>query len=197
MHRNDFVRQLSSPGGDRRPSRRMHIDIPLLIILLILCGIGLAVLYSASGENLFYVERQATFMVIGLISMIFMAQFPPRGWERYAMLIYFGGLLALIAVLFVGVGAKGAQRWLDLGVTRFQPSELMKIAVPMMLSAFLSKLLTTLNHLIRLSWWATPCPDCRTASQYLKVLPVLSGVRARNYSNWIQHCIREAAALPY
>jgi len=117
----------------------MHIDIPLLIILLILCGIGLAVLYSASGENLFYVERQATFMVIGLISMIFMAQFPPRGWERYAMLIYFGGLLALIAVLFVGVGAKGAQRWLDLGVTRFQPSELMKIAVPMMLSAFLSK----------------------------------------------------------
>ncbi len=139
MHRNDFVRQLNSPGGDRRPSRVMHIDIPLLLILLALCSIGLTVLYSASGESIFYVKRQATFMLIGLFSMLAIAQFQPRVWERWSSFIYICGLLSLVAVLFFGVGAKGAQRWLDLGVTRFQPSELMKIAVPMTLASYLSK----------------------------------------------------------
>ena len=138
MHRNDFVRQLNNPGGDRRPSRVLHLDIPLLLLLLTLCGIGLTVLYSASGQSIFYVKRQATFMLVGLFSMLLMAQFKPRFWERGSLLIYIGGLLSLIAVLFFGVGAKGAQRWLDLGFTRFQPSELMKIAVPMMVSAYLS-----------------------------------------------------------
>jgi rod shape determining protein RodA len=138
MHRNDFVRQLNNPGGDRRPSRVLHIDIPLLLLLLTLCGIGLTVLYSASGQSIFYVKRQATFMMVGLFAMLVMAQFKPRFWERGSLLIYIGGLLSLIAVLFFGVGAKGAQRWLDLGFTRFQPSELMKIAVPMMVSAYLS-----------------------------------------------------------
>jgi rod shape determining protein RodA len=139
MHRNDFVRQLNSPGGDRRPSRIMHIDIPLLLILMALCSIGLAVLYSASAESIFYVKRQATFMLIGLFAMIGIAQFQPRLWERWSMFIYLCGLLSLVAVLFFGVGAKGAQRWLDLGVTRFQPSELMKIAVPMTLASYLGK----------------------------------------------------------
>tara|TARA_B110000967_G_scaffold207276_1_gene256194 strand:- start:1054 stop:2055 length:1002 start_codon:yes stop_codon:yes gene_type:complete len=97
------------------------------------------VLYSASGQSIFYVKRQATFMLVGLLSMLVMAQFKPRFWERGSMLIYVGGLLSLAAVLFFGVGAKGAQRWLDFGFTRFQPSELMKIAVPMMVSAYLSK----------------------------------------------------------
>ena len=139
MYKGDFVRQLNSPGGDRRPSRAMHIDIPLLLILTALCSVGLAVLYSASGESIFYVKRQATFMLIGLFSMIGIAQFKPRLWERWSIFIYLCGLMSLVAVLFFGVGAKGAQRWLDLGVTRFQPSELMKIAVPMTLASYLSK----------------------------------------------------------
>jgi len=139
MHRNDFVRQLSSPGGDRRPSRILNIDFPLLLILMALCSIGLAVLYSASAESIFYVKRQATFMLIGLFAMIAIAQFQPRLWERWSILIYLCGLLSLVAVLFFGVGAKGAQRWLDLGITRFQPSELMKIAVPMALASYLGK----------------------------------------------------------
>ena len=138
MHRNDFVRQLSNPGGDRRRARAMHIDIPLLLILLILCGIGLAVLYSASGESISYIKRQATFMLVGLVSMIAIAQLTPRFWQRWSIFIYLSGLLSLVVVLYFGVGAKGAQRWLDLGFTRFQPSELMKIAVPMMISAYLS-----------------------------------------------------------
>jgi rod shape determining protein RodA len=139
MHRNDFVRQLNSPGGDRRPSRILNIDLPLLSILIALCSIGLEVLYSASAESIFYVKRQATFMSIGLFAMIVIAQFQPRLWERWSILIYLCGLLSLVAVLFFGVGAKGAQRWLDLGITRFQPSELMKIAVPMTLASYLGK----------------------------------------------------------
>jgi rod shape determining protein RodA len=139
MHRNDFVRQLNNPGGDRRPSRILNIDFPLLFILIALCSIGLAVLYSASAESIFYVKRQATFMLIGLFAMIVIAQFQPRLWERWSILIFLCGLLSLVAVLFFGVGAKGAQRWLDLGVTRFQPSELMKIAVPMALASYLGK----------------------------------------------------------
>lgn len=139
MYRDDFVRRIHSPGGDRRGSRSMHLDIPLLVILAVICLTGLFVLYSASGQSLYLVKRQAVFMLFGFISMITVAQFPVRFWERWAIVFYIGGLLALVAVMFYGVGAKGAQRWLDLGVTRVQPSELMKVAVPMMVSSFLGK----------------------------------------------------------
>lgn len=139
MYRDDFVRRIHSPGGDRRSSRSLHLDIPLLVILAIICMTGLFVLYSASGQSLYLVKRQAVFMLFGFIAMITVAQFPVRFWERWAIAFYIGGLVALVAVMFYGVGAKGAQRWLDLGVTRFQPSELMKVAVPMMVSSFLGK----------------------------------------------------------
>ena len=139
MYRDDFVRHIHSPGGDRRGSRSMHLDIPLLVILAVICLTGLFVLYSASGQSLYLVKRQAVFMLFGFIAMITVAQFPVRFWERWAIVFYIGGLLALVAVMFYGVGAKGAQRWLDLGVTRVQPSELMKVAVPMMVSSFLGK----------------------------------------------------------
>ena len=139
MYRDDFVRRIHSPGGDRRGSRSMHLDIPLLVILAVICLTGLFVLYSASGQSLYLVKRQAVFMLFGFIAMITVAQFPVRFWERWAIVFYIGGLLALVAVMFYGVGAKGAQRWLDLGVTRVQPSELMKGAVPMMVSSFLGK----------------------------------------------------------
>lgn len=139
MHRDDFVRRIHRPGGDRRRLRSMHLDIPLLLILIVLCLGGLFVLYSASGQNLYFVKRQAVFMLIGFVAMITVAQFPVRFWERWAIMFYIIGLLSLVAVMFFGVGAKGAQRWLDLGITRFQPSELMKVAVPMMVSAFLGK----------------------------------------------------------
>ena len=139
MYTNDFVRRMQSPGGDRRRGRSLHMDIPLLMILITICIGGLLVLYSASGQSLFYVKRQALFMLTGFAAMMVVAQFPVRFWERWAVLFYCIGLISLVAVLFFGVGAKGAQRWLDLGLTRFQPSELMKVAVPMMVSAYLGK----------------------------------------------------------
>ena len=139
MYTNDFVRRMQSPGGDRRRGHSLHMDIPLLMILITICIGGLLVLYSASGQSLFYVKRQALFMLTGFAAMMVVAQFPVRFWERWAFLFYCIGLISLVAVLFFGVGAKGAQRWLDLGLTRFQPSELMKVAVPMMVSAYLGK----------------------------------------------------------
>ena len=150
MLRNDFVRRMESPGGDKRRSRSMHIDLTLLFILISLCGIGLLVLYSASGQNLFYVKRQALLMLIGFGAMFAVAQFPMRFWERWSFVFYGIGLISLLAVLLFGVGAKGAQRWLDLGFTRFQPSELMKVAVPMMVSAYLGKryIPPTFSHVV-------------------------------------------------
>lgn len=138
MQSQDFVRRLHGIR-DSRPARRLHLDLLLIIILALLCGGGLLVLYSASSKNAFYVERQAIFMGIGFFAMLAIAQFPPRFWERWAFLLYGTGLVLLVLVIFVGVGAKGAQRWLDIGVTRVQPSELMKIGLPVMASAYLGK----------------------------------------------------------
>ena len=127
MQNNDFVRRIQSPGGDRKKSGSAHIDFPLLTLLVALCGLGLMVLYSAGGQDLAYVKRQATFMVLGFIIMFVVAQFEVRYWEKWAFVFYSLGLLLLIVVLFFGVGAKGAQRWLDIGFTRLQPAEFMKV----------------------------------------------------------------------
>ena len=138
MYKYDFVRQLDTEGGDRRQNV-LHIDFTLLIILLVLCMTGLFVLYSASEQSMHYVKRQATFMLSGFTGMLIVAQFPVRFWERWAGLFYLSALIALASVLFFGVEAKGATRWLNLGFARFQPSEIAKIAVPMMVSAYLSR----------------------------------------------------------
>ena len=139
MQINDFVRRMQNPGGARRISRSVHVDLILLLLLFLLCGFGLAVLYSASGEDLFYVKRQLMFMITGFVLMLSVAQVSVRSMHRWAFVVYGLGLVALLAVLIFGVGAKGAQRWLDLGFTRLQPAEIMKVCIPLMISAYLSK----------------------------------------------------------
>ncbi|MEW9796728.1 rod shape-determining protein RodA [Alteromonas sp. CYL-A6] len=119
--------------------KRLHIDGWLLAGLLTLMGIGLVTLFSASGQDMAQVERQITRLVVGLIVMFVMAQIPPMAYRRLSTYAYLGGLLMLIAVLLFGDVGKGAQRWLDLKVVRFQPSELMKLAVPMMVAWYISK----------------------------------------------------------
>jgi rod shape determining protein RodA len=138
MQQFEFVRRLESAGGEKR-ANRFHIDFPLLATLLILCAVGLFILYSASEKSMFYVQRQAIIMIAGFSGMLIVAQFPVRFWERWALFFYLTALLSLFAVLIFGVEAKGATRWLDLGFVRFQPSEITKIAVPMMISAYLGK----------------------------------------------------------
>lgn len=143
MSKREFDRHFKEHGtavyGRRSHWRSLHVDPILFGLLVLLMTVGLVVLYSASGMEFHYVKRQFVYMLVGLFVMVFIAQLPPRLLERWAWLPYLGGIGLLIAVLVIGVGAKGAQRWIDLGVFRFQPSELMKIALPLLLSSYLGR----------------------------------------------------------
>lgn len=139
----DFVRSL--PGDPTalsvQPSRwqRWHVDIPLLLLLLVIAAYGLLVLFSASGNDSDRVMRQLIYLAISLVGMLFVAQFRIKTIKALAPLGYAGGILLLVLVILMGVGANGAQRWLDvMGIVRFQPSELMKIVVPLTLARYLS-----------------------------------------------------------
>ncbi|MEM7080184.1 MAG: rod shape-determining protein RodA [Pseudomonadota bacterium] len=130
---NDFIRSL--PSHDRRVTvsflQRIHIDATLLILLLLLVAYGLVVLYSAVGRSEALFESQLVRMGLAFVALFVAAQLPPQMYLRWAPLVYVVGVGLLAMVLVIGVTVKGSQRWLDVGVTRFQPSELMKIAVPM------------------------------------------------------------------
>ncbi|WP_334048076.1 rod shape-determining protein RodA [Alteromonas gracilis] len=119
--------------------QRIHIDGWLLVGLLVLSGVGLFTLYSASGQDMEQMERQFIRLGFSFVVMCVLAQFPLGVYRFFSTYAYVGGLLMLIAVLLFGDMGKGAQRWLDLGFIRFQPSELMKLAVPMMVAWYISK----------------------------------------------------------
>ena len=122
----------------RRLSDRLHVDIPLLVALLIILGGGLVVIYSASDENLDLIWRHGIRATAGLVGALILAQIPPEQLRRLLPWVYGLGLLLLVLVLYLGDASKGAQRWLDLGFMRFQPSEMMKLAVPGMVAAYLA-----------------------------------------------------------
>lgn len=117
---------------------KLHIDVPLLIGLLSLMAFGLLIIYSAGGEDMKLVKRQLIHLGIGLGVMFFIAQIPPRALRFWAPFLFGIGLALLIGVLLVGVESKGAQRWLNLGI-RFQPSEIMKLAMPMMVAWYFAE----------------------------------------------------------
>ena len=117
---------------------RLHLDLPLLLLLLLICGLGLMILYSASGQSVEQLERQLWRLGVAFLLMIAIAQVPPRVLCRWSLPLFLLGLSLLLAVLLVGEQSKGAQRWLDLGVVRFQPSEILKLALPMALAWYLS-----------------------------------------------------------
>lgn len=119
--------------------RRLHIDLSLLIYLLILVGAGLFVLYSAGDQNMELITRQGVRLFIAFLVMFAIAQFNPATIRFWAPWLFSIGLIMLVAVLVFGEVGKGAQRWLDFGFVRFQPSEIMKIAVPMMLAWYLAE----------------------------------------------------------
>ncbi|PIE41310.1 MAG: rod shape-determining protein RodA [Gammaproteobacteria bacterium] len=145
MSKRDFSHQLQSNGNPvtQRVSlmQTVHLDPPLLGGLLLLISGGLFVLYSASGESIDMVWRQGSRLVAGLVVMMFLAQIPPRTYKRWSPALFGVGVLLLIAVLVIGIQAKGAQRWLTIpGVgARFQPSEIMKLIVPMMVAWYLAE----------------------------------------------------------
>ena len=117
----------------------MHLDLPLLFGVLVLCTFGLVALYSAGGRDADLVVRQAIRLAIGFGLMCVIAQVAPRRFFFWALPLYLAVMLMLCAVLVFGETAQGAQRWLRVGPIRFQPSELVKLAVPLMVAWYLSR----------------------------------------------------------
>jgi rod shape determining protein RodA len=117
---------------------RLHIDVPLLFTLITVSALGLIVLYSAGGGDAELVERQLVRLGIAFTGMLLVAQFPPRLLQRLTPWIFVIGILLLLAVLIGGEASGGAQRWLNLYFVRFQPSEMMKLVVPMMVAWYLA-----------------------------------------------------------
>ncbi len=139
----DFVRSL--PGDPVALSvqasrwQRWHIDGPLLLLLIAIGSYGLVVLYSAGGMDLQRVARQASYLLIAFSCMAVAAQFRVKTMRQLAPIAYLVGITLLVLVFFFGVGAKGAQRWLNVfGLIQFQPSEIMKIITPMAVGWYLA-----------------------------------------------------------
>jgi rod shape determining protein RodA len=116
-----------------------HIDGFLLSVALCIAALGLGVLYSASDQNLSRVAAQGVNLGVALVVMWGVANLSPQTLKRFAIPLYLLGIALLLAVALFGDVVNGARRWLHLGVTRIQPSELMKIALPLMLAWYFEK----------------------------------------------------------
>ena len=116
--------------------RRFNVDGPLLVGIVLICALGLVVLYSAVGENMRLLLNQVARLAVALAGMFIVAQLPPDFLRRWTPWGFLAGLILLVLVLTTGEVGQGAKRWLDLGI-RFQPSEIMKLAVPMMAAWYL------------------------------------------------------------
>ena len=140
---SNFDRTLSDEDVLRRRAsllQRMHIDGWLLLLLLILGTGSLFILYSASGKNVELLIKQASSFGIGMVAVVVIAQFDPRFMARWVPLAYVIGVALLTVVEVMGHTAMGATRWINIpGVIRFQPSELMKIIMPMTIAWYLSR----------------------------------------------------------
>lgn len=118
---------------------KIHLDPTMLLILLALLTYSALVIWSASGQDVGMMERKIGQIAMGVVIMIVMAQIPPRVYEGWAPYLYIFCIILLVAVDAFGAISKGAQRWLDLGIVRFQPSEIAKIAVPLMVARFINR----------------------------------------------------------
>ena len=115
------------------------MDTPLFILLMGVSAFGLIVLYSASSSSPTLLYKQITHFALAIISMLVIAQIPPYQLRRYSPYLMLFGIFLLLLVLLFGSTSGGAQRWLDLGFVRFQPSELMKLIVPIAIASILSE----------------------------------------------------------
>ncbi|HWG30097.1 MAG TPA: rod shape-determining protein RodA [Steroidobacteraceae bacterium] len=123
--------------GAARVLFALKIDGPLVTGLALICAFGLVVLYSASGQNIGTVIRTVVRIILGAIAMLLLARVNPNFLRRSAPWLFAIGMFLLVVVFGIGHIGKGAQRWLDLGIIKFQPSELMKLAVPMICAWYL------------------------------------------------------------
>ncbi|NHC02435.1 rod shape-determining protein RodA [Acinetobacter sp. 187] len=139
-----FLRQAPRDGLSTadQPSRwhRLHIDPWLCLFLIINAILGLTALYSASEQDVMMVSKQAMSFGIGFLVMLGIAQISPKVYQSFSPIFYIFSVLSLIAVILFGEVRLGAQRWIDIpGIGSVQPSEFMKIGMPMMISWFLAR----------------------------------------------------------
>ena len=123
-------------------------DIPLLVIILVLVGFGLAMVYSASypwaendyGNSYYYVQRQLIFTGLGGLAMFALASVDYKIYMKWGAPVFFAiSFLLLLSVPIIGKSVNGAKRWIDLGIFRFQPTDIMKLALVMMLAWYISR----------------------------------------------------------
>ncbi len=128
-------------GTLRRAWRQLiaHIDFPLFFITLAIMGVGLTTVYSATFDGNQRVLSQLGNMGVAVTIMWLVSRLPPQKLMNFAIPLYIIGLILIIAVFFFGIKVNGAKRWLPLGFTRIQPSEIMKIAMPLMLAWYFQK----------------------------------------------------------
>ena len=119
--------------------RKLHIDIPLFIGLLLTSLLSFVILYSTGSQDMDVLMRQGGRVGLAFLLMTVLAHVDPYQFKRYSTLLFGIGIFLLIAVLIMGQIGKGAQRWLELGIFRFQPSEMIKITTPMMIAWYLAE----------------------------------------------------------
>ena len=139
----EYLRRMPNDGQSFAHTRSVwaivKLDPWLLLLLLTLCSIGFVTLTSAVDGDPRVLLRQSVYLGLGFVVMVVAAQIPIYIYSRWAPWFYLVGILALFLVLLMGTGAKGAQRWISLGAFRFQPSEIMKLAVPLTVAWYLAK----------------------------------------------------------
>ena len=154
----DFVRQLSGSMVLKRERTLVgdlfHLDLPIVLILILVCIFGLLILFSAVGRDPDPVLAQSLKICAGFFIMFLVAQIPPVFFMRLAPWVFFISVVLLLLTFFYGIEIKGSKRWLKIpGVISFQPSELMKLALPIMLARYFQD-----RHLppkARYIFWAT------------------------------------------
>jgi len=117
----------------------VSIDLVLVVALIMLLSLGSITLFSATGENSKMMNNHTFHLILATIAMLIATQLPSDMLNRWSVWIYAFGIIVLVMVLIQGSMGKGAQRWLEIGGLRFQPSEIMKLAVPMMIASYFSK----------------------------------------------------------
>ena len=122
-----------------------HIDFPLLFIVMAIMAIGLATVHSATYDANERMFAQAGNMGVAMVIMWFVSRLPPQKLMNFAIPLYVIGVILLIAVFLFGIKVNGAKRWLSLGFTRIQPSEILKIATPLMIAWYFQRYEATLR----------------------------------------------------
>jgi len=136
------VLQLAARAWDRLTE---NIDGTLMLIAVLILALGLFTLYSAAYENPARMQAQFVNIGVALVAMWIASQVPPQTLMRFAVPIYTVGLVLLVGVALFGEVVNGARRWLHVGIVRFQPSEIMKIAMPLMLAWYFQRREATLK----------------------------------------------------